>query len=227
MDISSPMIRAILFDLDDLMVNSAPLHIEASRRVFAPLGVDIAEIPSHIVATYFGRRVSEIVRLITEYFGLDRSVDIEGLIREREEVFLDLVREGVEPMPGLFELISVLRPLDIKRAVASSGTKVYIKVVLDKLGFSDFFPVVVSGDMVKNGKPGPDIFLKAAELLGVSPSECLVLEDSTMGIEAAKRAGMFCIGVDNSLSPYKQDLSQADLVVNRLDQIDLDLFKES
>lgn len=219
------MIKAILFDLDDLMVNSAPLHIEASRRVFQKHGIDVTKIPADVVSSYFGKRVSEIVKLIADYFSLDKSVDIDELIKEREFVFLDLIRTELEPMPGLFVLTERLKGFGAKRAVASSGTRVYINAVLEKLKLNGFFQEVVSGDMVEKGKPAPDIFLKAANDLGIEPQACVVLEDSTVGIDAAKRAGMYCIAVDNSISPYKQDLSEADIVVKRLDEIDVDLLK--
>lgn len=219
------MIQAILFDLDDLMVNSAPLHIEASRRVFKRIGVDITELPYDEVVGYFGKRVSEIIELIAGYFKLEDKIDINDLIKEREKIFLEIIQKDLEPMPGLFELIELLRPLDIRKVVASSGTKIYIKEVLKKFELEDFFEEIVSGDMVEKGKPDPEVFLKAAEIIGIDPSKCLVLEDSTHGIEAAKKAGMFCVGVDNQLSPYKQDLSLADKAVDSLDKIDMKLLK--
>lgn len=219
------MINAILFDMDDLMVNSAPLHIEASRRVFSRFGVDILELPFETVKSYFGKRVSEIVILIAEHFNLDKKVDIKDLIEERERVFLEMVSEGVEPMPGLYELTNMLKQSDYKRCVASSGTKVYIEAVIKKLGLDGFFETIVSGDMVSKGKPDPEVFLKAAGVLNVQPKTCLVLEDSTHGIEAAKNAGMFCIGVENQMSPYKQDLSRADRIVTNLGEIDQKLLE--
>jgi HAD superfamily hydrolase (TIGR01509 family) len=222
----SRMIQAILFDLDDLMVNSAPFHMEASKRVFDRFGINIDEIPADVIKTYFGRRVSEIIEDIISHFNLDSKVDLNRIIQEREDLFLQMVKARLEPMPGLFELIETIKSLEIRRAVASSGTKKYVNAVLDKFGLQDFFEAIISGDMVTKGKPDPEVFLKAAAVLGVDPATCLVLEDATHGVAAAKAAGMYCIGVDNQLSSYKQDLSKSDKVIKRLDEIDLNLLKQ-
>lgn len=218
------MINAILFDLDDLMVNSAPLHFEASRRVFGPLGVDIDKIPDDVVATYFGKRTSEIQKLIAGYFNL-KNIDIAEIIKKRDEIFLGLVEEGLEPMPGLYKLIETVRVLGIKRAVASSGLRVYINTAIKKLCLEGFFDGIVSGDMVKKGKPDPETFLRSAEILNVKPGGCVVIEDSDAGVDAAKSAGTYCIAVDNPFSRYKQNLSRADVVVGCLDEIDLEMLE--
>ena len=217
------MIQAILFDLDDLMVNSAPLHMEASRRVFEPYGIDVSSIPPEVVSTYFGLRVIEIMKEIAKYF--DYKGNVDDLTEERENIFIELVNDQLTPMPGLFELIKLIKTTDIRRAVASSGTKRYINVVLQKFALADFFEAVISGDMVERGKPFPDVFLKAAKTLGVDPGKCLVIEDAAAGVKAAKTAGMYCIAVDNTISPYKQDLTEADRVVDRLDEITLDMIQ--
>lgn len=218
------MIESILFDLDDLMVNSAHIHQEASRRIFLEFGVDTTTLPHDVISSYFGKRVIEILHILVDHYGLTGKVDVKKLDEERQTIFLELIEKELEPMPGLFELIDTIRPTSFKRAMASSGTKKYINAVINKFSLGDFFQAVVSGDMVRNGKPSPDVFLMAAKLLDSEPAKCLVLEDSTCGALAAKTAGMYCIGVENSLSPYKQDLSQCDVIVKRLDQIDLPLL---
>ena len=120
----------------------------------------------------------------------------------------------------MIELIEFVRVNKYKRALASSGTEQFVRAVLGKFQLIDFFQAIAAGDMVEHGKPAPDIFLKAAKLLDVDPSHCLVIEDSAVGISAAKSAGMKCVGVLNPLSIYKQDLSEANVVVDRLDKID-------
>jgi len=217
------MIQTILFDLDDLMVNSAPLHMEASRRVFEPYNIDVGTIPPDVVSTYFGLRVIDIMKEIAKYF--DYKGNVDDLTEERENIFIELVNKELTPMPGLFELIDLIKTTDIRRAVASSGTKRYIDVVLKKFSLTDFFEAVISGDMVDRGKPFPDVFLKAAKTLGVEPETCLVIEDAAAGVKAAKTAGMYCVAVDNTISPYKQNLTEADRVVDRLDEITLDMIK--
>lgn len=217
------MFKAILFDMDDLMVNSAPLHIEASDRVFKKLGADVKSLPKEMVAGFYGKRIPEIIQFTMDHFGITK-VPLNQIVRIREEIFLELIDEKLEPMPGLFTLVSRIGKTKLKTAVASSGNKVYIKRVLKKFGLEKFFKAIASGDMVENGKPSPDVFLKAAELVNVSPEHCIVLEDAKLGIDAAKSAGMFCVGVINPDSTYEQDLSRADIVVKRLDEIDLNVI---
>lgn len=219
------MIKAILFDLDDLMVHSAPLHIEASRIVFRKHGIDIDKMPDDMVASYFGKPVLDILDIIIKYFKPKKEIDIKELNKEREALFMNMVTKSLKPMPGLETLVKNLKTTNFKRAVASSATENYIHLVLEKFKLQDFFQAVSSVDMVENGKPEPDIFLHAAKLLGVNPENCVVIEDAEHGVTAAKKAGMFCIAVKNSLSKYSQNLSKADAIVNRLDEIDIDLIK--
>lgn len=217
------MIKAVLFDLDDLMVNSEPLHVKASAVVFEPYGVDLNTLPFEVVSSFFGIRVIEILGIIADHYGLNH-VDIKSLMKKREEIFLKLVRDELEMMPGLPDIVALVKKLGLRRALASSGTRVYIETVIEKFGLNEFFETYVSGDMVEHGKPAPDVFLEAARRLGVRPEECVVLEDAFKGVSAAKSAGMYCIGVDNQLSPYKQDLRAADHIVKRLDEIDENLL---
>ena len=213
------MDKAILFDMDDTMINSDHLHFEASRKIFLPYGVDVNDLPSEVTANFFGLRVYEIIEMTAKYFGL-KNFDIDSFLEKREKFFLELVNKNLEPMPGLFEFIEKVSVRDFKRALASSARMEYIEVVIDKLKLDSFFQTIVSGDMVEKAKPDPTIFLKAAENLSVRPERCIVLEDSVHGIEAANRAGMISVGVENRLSEYKQDLSKADYIVGGLDKIE-------
>jgi len=215
------MIRAIIYDLDDLMVNSNPLHIEASDKVFQKYGVNQKKLPEHIRASFIGMRVSDILRKIVDYFKLD--VNFEHLRVERSAIFLDLVRKKLKMMPGLFKSLRLFKRNGFKVALASSGSRKYIDIVLGKFKISDYFDVIVSGDNVKYGKPNPEIFLVACQKLRLKPKETLVLEDSTNGIEAAKSAGCFCIAVINKITP-PQNYSKADLVVNSLEELDLKII---
>ena len=121
-------------------------------------------------------------------------------------------------MPGLNESLSYYRQKEFKIALASSGTKKYIEMVLDRFKIKDYFDVVISGDHVKHGKPHPEVYEIALEKLGVKPSESVVLEDAEVGIESAKGAGCFCVAVTNPYTP-KQDLSKADKVIHSLNEI--------
>jgi len=219
------MIEAVLFDLDNLMVDSEPLHLEASRRLFARYGKDVDTLPDSITSNFYGMRVVDAIAIMVDFFGLGGSVDISELNREQEIIFLDLIRDGLRPMAGLYDVVKIVERLGLRRAVASSGTMAYVAIVIDELGLKSFFDAVVTGDMVRRGKPAPDIFLKTAEVLGIAPERCLVLEDAANGVKAAKAAGMKCIAVANTVGGHVQDLSMADRVVKSLEEIDEKMLK--
>jgi HAD superfamily hydrolase (TIGR01509 family) len=217
------MISAVIFDMDDLMINSYPVHIMAANGALKKYGHSLSEIPEDIRKDFLGKRVIDSVKAAREYFKI--PVTAEELYTEREKIFLELIKDKLEPMPGLFRIIETLEKEKIDMAIGSSGTMNYIKLVLEKLKLSDKFKIIVSGEDVEKGKPDPATFLIASERLGKKPEECLVIEDATNGIVAAKRAGMKAIGVENPYTP-KQDLSKADMIVESLGKITTDIIRE-
>ena len=213
------MIKAVIYDLDDLMVNSNPLHTEASDKVLQKYGVSQKKLPEHMRAKFIGMRVSDILKNLIDYFQL--GVNLEDLREKRSAIFLELVRKKLQVMPGLFQSLKLFRQNKFKIALASSGTKKYINIVLEKFKVADYFDVIVSGDDVKRGKPSPETYFIAVKKLSIRPSQAVVLEDATNGIAAAKAAGCFCIAIKNPHTP-KQDLSKADLVINSLKELSLE-----
>ncbi len=211
------MIKAIIFDLDDLMVHSSPLHFKAFYNAFAEHGIDTRKMDEAAQKNLFGLSIPHIIGLIIDYFKAD--IDKDTVLRRRNELFIEYVKTDLQPMPGLDTFTQNVARWGFRRALASSGHRDYIELALSKIGIEDYFETIVSGDDVKHAKPAPDIFLKAAAELGLKPSECCVIEDAAHGITAAKAAGMRVIGVDNSLIELKQDLSKADVAVGRLDEI--------
>ena len=142
--------------------------------------------------------------------------DVHDLIAlEKEAKFQTLSSGELTPNPGLFELLDLIKEQGLSCSIASSGLMKNIKVILPNLGVEDYFEYIVSGEMVTNGKPAPDIFLKSAKPFNVAPEHCLVIEDSRNGTLAAKAAGMTCVGYINEGSG-PQDLSKADLIVDSL-----------
>ena len=212
------MIKAVIYDLDDLMVNSNPLHFEASSQVFEKYKVDLGKLPSSVRSGFIGMRVKDILKEIVRYFNL--KIDFEKLHQERSELLLKLVREKLKMMPGLVNSLKRIKGGGLKIALASSGAWWYINLVLEKFKVADYFDVIVSGDDVKRGKPDPETYLIAVKKLGIRPSQAVVLEDATNGIAAAKAAGCFCIAIKNPYTP-KQDLSRADLALDSLADLSL------
>lgn len=217
------MIHAVIFDLDDLMINSSPLHNKAYELALKDFGVSMPVIPPDMMRKIYGMRIKEIMELLARHFKMD--VNVAMLTRHRNKYFMQLVKKGVQPMPGLFTLADNVKKWGLKRALASSGVREYVGEVLQQLKLADFFDAVVTGDDVAKPKPAPDCFLMAAKKLGVLPANCAVLEDSTNGLIAAKAAGMHAIGVKNPMHDSGQNMSMADIVVNRLDEITLEMLE--
>ncbi|OGH77027.1 MAG: hypothetical protein A3C10_02780 [Candidatus Magasanikbacteria bacterium RIFCSPHIGHO2_02_FULL_48_18] len=210
---------AIIFDLDEVLVDNVSCHTEATRLVLeryvsGPFLRDDAD------PQYMGMRVSDMIKdLMTihhipqEFFG--------DMYRERQRLFVDLVKRHGKSMPGVREITELVLDLRLKKAVASSGSFEYITLCLLQLGLESYFDVVVSGENLHRGKPDPETFLVTAQQLALPEEHCVVLEDAAKGVIAAKAAGMRCIGVhySGSNAMAKQDLSKADIEVNSLFEI--------
>ncbi|HHZ12473.1 MAG: HAD family hydrolase [Caldicoprobacterales bacterium] len=214
------MIKAFIFDLDGVIIDSEPLHYEADKIVFREFGIELADGE---LDGYVGIDTRQMVTELRDKYNIETSVD--DLLEKLQCVKLDLLKTWkFEAIDGIRDLISDLKNNNIAIALASSSPMRFIRLAIEKIGISKHFDLIVSGEHVDKSKPEPDIFLRAAHLLEVKPSECLVLEDSVNGVTAAKRAGMKCIGFLNPNSG-NQDLSKADKIVTTLERLEYkDLF---
>lgn len=214
------MIKAILFDLDGLMVDSEPHSIASWQAVLAKRNVQFDQAALDSV---LGQRVIETAELAIRLFHLpDRP---EDLAQEKAEYQIAHLNGNVTAMPGLHELLDFVDQSGLKKAVASSGLRRYIDAVLTTTGVRDRFSVIISADDVINGKPAPDVFLAAAKKLNVDPENCLVLEDAPFGVQAAKAAGMTCFAVPNAHS-HALDLSLADRILSSLHEVKTTLMSD-
>ncbi len=216
------MVKAIIYDLDDLMVQSHLIHVKAWELELKKFGKSFSDLPKEDIGKYLGMRVIDITKIIKK--DLQLKTPIDQLYKERNEIFQTLIKKELKTTPGLRYSLKLFKD-KFKIALASSGTKVYINLVLEKFKIRDYFDVLVTGDDVKAGKPDPQTYLKACQKLDLKPDECLVLEDATKGIESAKRAGCFCFGVENKNTP-SQDRSNADKIIPSLNALTLDMIKE-
>jgi HAD superfamily hydrolase (TIGR01509 family) len=181
-----PPIVAAIFDMDGLMFDTERIAIEAWRRAGHATG---CEIPEALVIESVGRNIQD-TRILFER-ALGSSFDFERARAVRVRVAAEIIDgAGVPIKRGLTELLTLLCRRGARRAVATSAERERTQTLLARSGLSAQFEVVVCGDEVARGKPAPDIFLRAAERLGVEPAQCLVLEDSESGIRAAASAGM-------------------------------------
>jgi beta-phosphoglucomutase len=182
--------KAVIFDMDGVLVDSAGAHRRAWQRLGDEVGVPYTD---DLFRRTFGQRNSMI---IPAWLGESRPERIEALGRRKEEVYRELVRQGeIRVYDRVPELLLELRDAGAALAVASSGPRENVSLLIEVIGASALMGAAVSADDVAEGKPHPAPFLKAAEKLGVAPVCCAVVEDSVHGIEAAKRAGMVAVAV--------------------------------
>lgn len=216
------MLKAVIFDMDGVLVDSEPFHFEVDKRVLKKCGF-IAN--DDILNPYVGVSNPEMWKDLKEKYNLILSV--EELLKLQSELRMDALNEKkIEAIDGIQELLNELKQNKIITAVASSSSRFFIEAILDALRIREYFAVILSGEEVQRGKPYPDIFLKTAEMLRVSPQECVVIEDSTNGVKAALSAGMKCIGYAN-LNSGLQDLSSAYTIVDSICKINYDFIVRS
>jgi beta-phosphoglucomutase len=207
---------AVIFDMDGVLVNSEPFYVEVEQANFRQLELEISEEEHQ---TYQGTATDRMWQLIKERHGIQHPV--EDLVKMTNNLVTPYFNslEMIEPMPGVEFLIKKLTEEGIPIALASSSYRDVIEIILQKTGLKKYFDAVVDSQLAGASKPEPDIFLLTAKKLGVPPEKCVVIEDSTNGIKAAKAAGMYCIAFAGPGSEL-QDQSQADLIVADFGEIE-------
>mgnify|MGYP001117550219 CR=1 FL=1 len=213
------MIKAIIFDMDGLMVDTETLYVKVASGIARKKG---KRFTLQLKRKMMGRKAIDALKIFKRELGFLEP--IEEIIQEREKTYGRLLSREIRTMPGLFNLLKRLEKTKIKKAIASSSALKWIQLILKKLKISKKFDVIVSGDGVKKGKPDPEIYLLTAKKLRLKPEECLVLEDNPTGVKAAKRAGMKCIAVPNKFTK-NQKFSRVDLKVKSLNNITLKIIK--
>jgi HAD superfamily hydrolase (TIGR01509 family) len=215
-------IKAAIFDVDELLVTLEPQHKEAERLVIEEMGNRHDDLP-HELKTTSGRRVWDVVADMHRHFGWERP--LQEVFDRRQELFMaQLATVEIVAMPGAERTVRALHDAGYPLAVASSGVRDYLETILGRLELRRYFGVLVSGEDVTRGKPDPEPYLLAAQRLRVPSAQCVVFEDAAVGVQAAKAAGMTCIGVPNPAALQRQDLSLADLVLPSLEYFDRSLL---
>ncbi len=215
------MLKAVIFDMDGVIIDSEPMHALAAVLALKRFNVDIAIDYAY---KFIGTRTLQMCIKMIEDFDIAASAD-ELLAANNEMKEYLLRKEGYTVIPYITNLIQDLYEHGIKLIIASSSNASAIEKVMTDLKLKDFFSGYVSGEMTYLPKPAPDIFLKAAQKLGVTPEECIVIEDSYNGVIAAKEAGMACIGFANPNSG-NQDLTRADYIVEGFDEVDYNFIHQ-
>ncbi|MBI2870054.1 MAG: HAD family phosphatase [Chloroflexi bacterium] len=209
--------EAVIWDMDGVIVDSAPYHFRAWRQVFREKGVDFTE---EDFKRHFGKRNDTIIRCT---LGELPPGEVDAIAGEKESAYRGFIRGNTRPLPGAVELIKALHDAGLRMAVASSAPPENIDLIMGSLGITGWFRAVVWGREVAEGKPSPQCFLLAASKLGVPVASCVVIEDAIAGVAAARSAGMKCVAVTTTHPAAA--LKEADLVVETLESVSIDTLR--
>jgi beta-phosphoglucomutase family hydrolase len=206
--------KTILWDMDGVISDSYSFHFAAWQETFTTRGIKFTK---EDFTKLFGTRNDFIIGTIMGREFPER--DIKIMVQEKEEIFRRKATGNIKPFPGVVRLLNSLKKGNFKLGLASSAPKENIDLVLSELNLTGVFNCIVSGQEVSESKPSPQIYLLAAKKLEVIPNDCVVIEDSPLGVKAAKAAGMKCLAITNTHP--RQKLEEADRVVDSLENVDL------
>ena len=207
------MKKAIIFDMDGVLIDSQPLHYEIDIRVIQACGY-----PANLdtVTPYTG--ISNPDRWPQYKNALNLASSPEKLIEMAEQAMRDIFNEAdLVPSPGIPALLKGIKEMGLHCGVASASSHELIQLVLNRTGIAEYFDAITSGEDVSVSKPAPDVYLKAAQKSGYAPAQCIAVEDAPVGILAAKNAGFMCIAYKNP-NTYGQIFTHADHVIGHFDE---------
>jgi HAD superfamily hydrolase (TIGR01509 family) len=214
------MTKTVIFDMDGVIVDTEPVHRYAYFKHFSELNIDVTE---EVFTSFTGNSTRNVFQRVKTIFNLDS--DVEELILRKRSLFNDAFdhKEDLELLEGVEKLIKDLHQNGMQLILASSASKVTIDRVFRRFGLYPYFSHIVSGEDFPKSKPHPAIFEFAASL-SIAPKEnCIVIEDSTNGVIAAKAAGIYCVGY-NSIHSELQDLSEADIIINHFNDLNFTII---
>ncbi len=210
------MIKTVIFDMDGVIVDSEPVHRLAYNTLFNQLDIDVSP---EVYASFTGNSTKNIFERLKSIYNLKQEVN--ELVEAKRSLFNTAFDEAQELalLDGVKPLIMALYAGGMQLVLASSSAHVTIERIFNRFQLHHYFDHIVSGEEFPKSKPDPTIFIEAARRSKTAIENCIVIEDSTNGIKAAKAAGIFCVGY-NSFHTKLQDYSDADLVINHFDELD-------
>lgn len=215
------MIQTVIFDMDGVIVDTEPVHHYAYVQHFKQLNI---EVSPEMYASFTGNSTKNIYERLKETYNL--AQDVQTLVETKRNLFNDAFdsKEDLYLLDGVEDLIKDLYTNGMQLVLASSSANVTIERIFDRFNLHHYFTHKVSGEDFPKSKPHPAIFLKAAELAQTPVENCIVIEDSTNGIQAAKSANIYCVGYDSFHSKL-QDYSKADRVITHFNKLDFNTIK--
>lgn len=213
------MIRGVLFDMDGVLADSEPFICQAAVKMFAESGL---KVNPQDFKPFVGTGENRYIGGVAEKYGL--KVDIEKVKARTYEIYQEIIRGNLKSLPGAVGFVRKCREMGFKTAVATSADAVKMEANLREIGLpSSAFDATINGLDIENKKPFPDIYIKAAERIGLKPEECLVVEDAVSGIKAAKAAGCRCLAVTTSFD--RTMLTEADWICESLENVPEEALK--
>ncbi|TBX70102.1 HAD family hydrolase [Flavobacterium silvisoli] len=215
------MIQTVIFDMDGVIVDTEPVHHYAYNQHFKQLGI---EVSPEMYASFTGNSTKNIFERLKAQFNLKE--DVPALVETKRNLFNEAFdrKADLYLLDGVENLIKDLYANGMQLVLASSSATVTIAKIFDRFGLHPYFSHIVSGEDFPKSKPHPAIFQHAAFLAQTPVENCIVIEDSTNGILAAKAAGIYCIGYD-SFHSKMQDYSQADMVISNFSELSYNFIK--
>ena len=215
------MLKAVLFDMDGVIVDTEPLHHKAYNMMFETFNIDVSD---SLYQSFTGKSTIDTCRSLCSHFSLND--DPELLVKQKRENFAHLFfnDSGLQLIDGVLDLIKDYHKNGLTLVLASSASMFTIKSVFDRFDLDQYFVDKLSGADLKASKPHPEIFEKAAKSSGFKRNECIVIEDSTNGIKAANKAGIYCIGFDSKHSK-NQDYTLANKVISDFESISFEKIR--
>lgn len=211
---TNPRFSAAFFDLDGTLIDTGPPHVEAERATLQALGFDhLAD--DHPVT--FGKGVKPGAQMVADHYGIESA---EVVLNEYLQQWKRIAAAGIDLLPGAEAAVRSVSAAGIRVALVTSGERPYADGFMKMSKLDDVFAASVALDDVSNLKPHPEPYLKAAELLGVEPSKCIVFEDSVPGFIAARAAGMTCVGV-GEVALAAEDDEAPDMAINSFEGFDI------
>lgn len=213
------MIKAVLIDLDGLLINSEELYLEANKIYFKDFDFEFTQ-DLHKQGT--GKKFELWIKTVIADSIINKSG--EEILKERNKIFFNLVREKLELMPGAEGFLKMVKD-NFKTSLVTSSKKNYVNLVFEVLDIKKYFDLIITGETVVYGKPDPECYLEAAKSLEVSSNECVVVEDAPNGIIAGKNANMKVIAVPSYYVKDSPEIKQANLIVSSLKDVKLETIQ--